>query len=94
MASVDDDRCGGDTFGIEVGNCIPLASALGIAVVVDEVEGCMASTTGQMERLNQKRSIASPILPRKLYEQQPYTELATFPSYVVYHQLRASAPRH
>jgi len=93
MAFVADDRCVEGTFGIEVGNCIPLASALGIAVVVDEVGGCMASTTGQMERLNQRHSIASPILPRKLYAQQPYTELATFPSYVVYHQLRASALR-
>jgi len=90
MASVDDDRCGGDTFGIEVGNCIPSALALGIAVVVDEVEGCMANTTEQMERLNRKRSIASPIPLRKLYAQQPYTELATFPSYVVYHQLPSS----
>lgn len=94
MAFVDDGQCVEGTFGIEVGNYIPWALALGIAVVVDEVGGCMASTTGQMERLNQKRSIASPILPRKLYAQQPYIELATSPSFVVYHQLRASALRH
>jgi hypothetical protein len=90
-ASVDDVRCEGDTFGIEVGNCIPLALAFGIAevvvVVVVVVGGCMARTTGQMERRIQRRSIASPILPRTLYAQRPYIELATFPSFVVYHQL-------
>jgi hypothetical protein len=88
-AFVDDVRFEEDTFGIEVGNCIPsaLALAFGIAEVVVEVEGCMASTIGQMVRLIQRRSIASPILPRTLYEQQPYIELATFPSFVVYHQL-------
>jgi hypothetical protein len=88
-ASVDDVRREGGTSGTEVGNCIPsaLALAFGIAEVVVEVEGCMASTTGQMGRLIQRRSIDAPILPRTLYEQRPYIELATFPSFVVYHQL-------
>jgi hypothetical protein len=91
-ASVDDVRCEGDTFGIEVGNCIPLALAFGIAevVVVVVVGGCMARTTGQMEQLIQRHSIDAPILPRTLYEQRPYIELATFPSFVVYHQLLRS----
>jgi hypothetical protein len=89
-AFVDDVRFEGDTFGIEVGNCIPLALAFGIAVVVVEVGGCMASTIEPTGRLIQRRSIASPILPRTLYEQQPYIELATFPSFVVYHQLLRS----
>ena len=88
-AFVDDERREGDTFGIEVGNCIPLALALafGIAVVVVEVGGCMASTIEPKGQRIQRRLIASPILPRKLYGQQPYIELATFPSFVVYHQL-------
>ena len=95
MASVDDVRREGGTSGTEVGNCIPLASALafGTAVVGVEVGECMASTIGQMGRLIQRRSIVSPILPRTLYEQRPYIELATFPSFVVYHQLLPRVPR-
>jgi hypothetical protein len=89
FVDVDDVRREGGTFGIEVGNCIPLALALafGIAEVGVEVGGCMASTTGQMVRLIQRRSIDAPILPRTLYGQRPYIALATFPSFVVYHQL-------
>jgi hypothetical protein len=89
MASVDDVRREVDTSGIGVGNCIPLALALafGIAVVVVELEVCMASTIELRERLIQRRSIDAPILLQMLYEQQPYIELATFPSFVVYHQL-------
>jgi len=88
-AFVDDVRREGDTFGIEVGNCIPLALTLAFdtAVVVVEVGGCMASTIAPKERLIQRHSIVSPILPRMLYGQLPYIELATFPSFVVYHQL-------
>jgi hypothetical protein len=89
MASVDDVRREVDTFGSEVGSCIPSALALasGIAVVVVELGVCMARTTGPMGRLIQRRSIDAPILLQMLYEQQPYIELATFPSFVVYHQL-------
>jgi len=88
-AFVDDARREVGTSGIEVGNCIPLALTLAFdtVVVVVEVGGCMASTTGQTGRQIQRRSIASPILPRMLYGQLPYIELATFPSFVVYHQL-------
>jgi hypothetical protein len=91
-AFVDDVRFEGDTFGIEVGNCIPLALALafGIAVVGVEVGECMASTIEPTGRLIQRHSIASPILLRTLYEQRPYIEFATFPSFVVYDQLLRS----
>jgi hypothetical protein len=91
-AFADDVRFEGDTFGIEVGNCIPsaLALAFGIAVVGVELEGCMASTIEPTGRLIQRHSIVSPILLRTLYEQRPYIELATFPSFVVYHQLLRS----
>ena len=72
-----------------MGNCIPLAWALasGIAVVVVVFGVCMASTIEPKGQRIQRRLIASPILPRKLYGQQPYIELATFPSFVVCHQL-------
>jgi hypothetical protein len=88
-ASVDDDQRVGDTFGTEVGSCIPLALALAFDIAEVEVGFgvCRARMTGQMGRLNQRRLIASPILPRMLYAQRPYIELATFPSYVVCHQL-------
>jgi hypothetical protein len=87
MAFVDDVRREGDTFEIEVGSCIPLALAFDIAVVGVEVGGCMASTIEPKERQIQRRSIVSPILLRTLYAQRPYIALATFPSFVVYHQL-------
>jgi hypothetical protein len=90
-AFVDDDQHVGDTFGIEVGSCIPLALAFDIAEVEVGVGVCRARMTGQMGRLNQRRLIASPILPRMLYAQRPYIELATFPSSVVYRQLLPSA---
>jgi len=96
FVDVDDERRGGDTFGIEVGSCIPLGSALAfdIAVVGVEAGVCTASTIEPKGQRTQRRSIASPILPRMLYEQQPYIALATFPSFVVYHQLLLVFPEN
>jgi hypothetical protein len=76
---------GRDTYGIEVGNCIPLPLADN-AVELKEF-GCRARMTGLKERLIRIRLIVFPILPRRLSRQQPYIELATFPSSVVCYQL-------